>query len=220
MSDIKLCTEGDFALSEKLHSEYERAKQARAAAQPRVDAAADAYETACLHRHAAGSLCNGTPQARIEALDAEVARTRAERDRVLAEAEEPYREALRTMLDFDRHFISAASSWLAQIIRDYGDADKRLVDLCQPTRRKLEDLAHKRVPLREIAEYFQPVFEEVSNWRLPKVETVAYGVPHPPDRFSPPRRWRRSVQRSPRLKAARTVRPVGARSRKCARAAT
>jgi hypothetical protein len=73
MSETKLCTEGDFALSEKLHSEYERAKQARAAAQPRVDAAADAYETACLHRHAAGSLCDGTPQARIEALDAEVA---------------------------------------------------------------------------------------------------------------------------------------------------
>ena len=127
------------------------------------------------------------PQARIDALDAEVGRTKAERDRILAEAEEPYREALRTMLDFDRHFVSAASSWLAQIIRDYGDADPRLVAKCQPARRTLEDLAHKRVPLREIAGFFRPVFEEVSAWKLPKVESVAYGVPHPPSRFNVPR---------------------------------
>ena len=166
---------------------FAEAERKRQEAQPLIDRAAADYEDACLRRHAAGALCDGTPQARIEALDAEVARTRAERDRVLAEAEEPYREALRTMLDFDRHFISAASSWLAQIIRDYGDADKRLVDLCQPTRRKLEDLAHKRVPLREIADFFQPVFEEVSAWKLPKLETVAYGVPHPPSRFNVPR---------------------------------
>lgn len=187
MSDNKLCSEGDFALSEKLHSEYERAKQARAAAQPRVDAAADAYETACLHRHAAGSLCIGTPQARIEALDAEVVRAKAERDRVLTEVERPYRAALQAMHDFDRHFISAASSWLAAVIRDYGDFDKRLVDLCQPTRRKLEDMANRRLPLREIAGFFQPVFAEVSAWKLPVVETVAYGVPHPPTRFNVPR---------------------------------
>ncbi|NLV30756.1 MAG: hypothetical protein GXY47_06315, partial [Acidobacteria bacterium] len=140
-----------------------------------------------LHRHAAGSLCDGVPQARIEALDAEVARARAERDRVLAGAEEPYREALRTMLDFDRHFISAASSWLAQIIRDYGDADPRLVAKCQPARRKLEDMANRRLPLRQIEGAFAPVYAELCAWKLPKVESVAYGVPHPPDRFSPPR---------------------------------
>ncbi len=187
MSDIKLCTEGDFALSEKLHSEFERAKRAREAAQPRVDAAAEAYEDAALRRDAAGRLCLDVPQARIEALDAEVARTRAERDRVLAEVERPYRAALQAMHDFDRRFVSAASSWLAAVIRDYGDFDKALVDLCQPTRRKLEDLASRRVPLREVAEFFHPIFDQVSKWKLPKVESVAYGVPHPPDRFSPPR---------------------------------
>ena len=91
------------------------------------------------------------------------------------------------MHEHDHFFINAASSWLAQIIRDYGDFDKRLVDLCRPTRRKLEGMANRRLPLREIADAFQPVFEEVSAWKLPKVESVAYGVPHPPDRFSPPR---------------------------------
>jgi hypothetical protein len=187
MSSTTLVTAGDVAQSEKLHRAFAEAERKRQEAQPRVDAAAAAYEDACLRRHAAGSLCDGVPQARIDALDAEVGRTKAERDRVLAEAEEPYREALRAMLDFDRHFISAASSWLGAVIRDYGDADERLPALCQPIRRKLEDLAHKRVPLREIADFFQPVFEEVSNWRLPKVESVAYGVPHPPSRFNVPR---------------------------------
>ena len=151
----------------------------------RLDAAA-AYELACLHRHAAGALCNGTPQARIEALDAEVGRTKAERDRTLAGAETPYRAALRAMLDFDRHFVSAASSWLGAVIRDYGDADERLPALCQPIRRKLEDLAHKRVPLREIADFFAPVYAEVSAWKLPVVETTRYGS-HPPTRFNVPR---------------------------------
>lgn len=187
MGDIKLCTEGDFALSEKLHAEHERAKQARAAAQPRVDAAHHAYETACLHRHAAGSLCDGTPQARIEALDAEVGRTKAERDRTLAGAEEPYREALRAMLDFDRHFVDAACGWLGAVIRDYGDGDPRLVDVCQPIRRKLVGMADRRASLREVADTFAPVFAEVSAWKLPKVEVARYGAPHPPDRFSPPR---------------------------------
>ena len=187
MSSTTLVTAGDVAQSEKLHRAFAEAERKRQEAQPLIDRAAAAYEDACLHRHAAGSLCNGTPQARIEALDAEVARTRAERDRVLAGAEEPYREALRAMLDFDRHFVSAASSWLGAVVRDYGDADERLPALCQPIRRKLEDMANRRLPLREIAATFQPVYEQVNKWKLPKVESVAYGVPHPPDRFSPPR---------------------------------
>jgi hypothetical protein len=187
MSDQQLCTAGDFAQSEKLHRAFAEAERKRQEAQPLIDQAGAAYEDACLHRHAAGALCDGVPQARIEALDAEVIRTKGERDRTLAGAEEPYRKALRTMLDFDRHFISAASSWLASVVRDYGDFDKRLVDLCQPTRRKLEDMANRRLPLREIADFFAPVFAEVSAWKLPVVETVAYGVPHPPTRFNVPR---------------------------------
>jgi hypothetical protein len=186
MSDSTLCTAGDYAQSEKLHRAFAEAERKRQEAQPLIDRAADAYETACLHRHAAGSLCDGTPQARIEALDAEVGRTKAERDRTLAEAEEPYREALRAMLDFDRHFVSAASSWLGAVVRDYGDADERLPALCQPIRRKLEDLAHKRVPLREIAATFQPVYEQVNKWKLPEVQHPTYGS-HPPCHFAPPR---------------------------------
>lgn len=187
MTDQQLVTAGDVAQSEKLHRAFAEAERKRQEAQPRIDQAGADYEDACLHRHAAGSLCDNVPQARIEALDGEVTRTKAERDRVLAGAEEPYRTALRAMLDFDRHFISAASSWLGAVIRDYADADERLPALCQPVRRTLEDLAHKRVPLRQIADTFQPVYEQVNKWQLPKVESVAYGVPHPPSRFSPPR---------------------------------
>jgi hypothetical protein len=186
MSSTTLVTAGDVAQSEKLHRAFAEAERKRQEAQPLIDRAAAAYELACLRRHAAGALCDGTPQARIEALDAEVGRTKAERDRVLAEAEEPYREALRAMLDFDRHFISAASSWLAQIIRDYGDADPRLVAKCQPARRKLEDLAHKRVPLREVAGAFAPVYAELCAWKLPEVQHPTYGS-HPPCHFAPPR---------------------------------
>ena len=187
MSDTKLCTEGDYAQSEKLHRAFAEAERKRQEAQPRIDQAHADYELAALHRHAAGALCDNVPQARIEALDAEVTRTKAERDRVLAGAEEPYRTALRAMLDFDRRFVSAATSWLAQILRDYGDFDQRLPALCQPVRRTLEDLAHKRVPLREIADTFAPVYAELCAWKLPKVESVAYGVPHPPTHFAPPR---------------------------------
>ena len=187
MSDQQLCTAGDYAQSEKLHRAFAEAERKRQEAQPRIDAAAAAYELAAIHRHAAGSLCDGVPQARIEALDAEVTRTKAERDRTLAGAEEPYREALRAMLDFDRHFVSAASSWLSAVVRDYGDADERLPALCQPVRRKLEDMAHQRASLREIADYFAPVYAELCAWKLPKVETVAYGVPHPPSSFNVPR---------------------------------
>lgn len=69
---------------------------------------------------------------------------------------------------------------------DYGDADERLPALCQPVRRKLEDLAHQRASLREIANYFHPIFEQVSAWKLPVVETARYGS-HPPTRFNVPR---------------------------------
>ncbi|NLV29660.1 MAG: hypothetical protein GXY47_00775, partial [Acidobacteria bacterium] len=78
MSDSTLCTAGDFAQSEKLHRAFAEAERKRQEAQPRIDQAHADYELAALHRHAAGSLCDGVPQARIEALDAEVARARAE----------------------------------------------------------------------------------------------------------------------------------------------
>ncbi|MDI9611443.1 MAG: hypothetical protein QM330_00015, partial [Acidobacteriota bacterium] len=61
MSDIKLCTEGDFAHSEKLPRAFAEAERKRQEAQPLIDRAAADYEDACLHRHAAGALCDGTP---------------------------------------------------------------------------------------------------------------------------------------------------------------
>jgi len=164
----ELKTKRDFETEQALRQQLAKTERNLAEAQEEIGFLYDEYETARLHEYAAGALCQGITQSRLDSLAAAAEASRAKLEQARTEVEAPYGNALQALGAHINRIVGAATGWLSWVGKHNGKYHSELDEFISTSIQKLRKMGERMAPLSEIVDFFEDCSKRIETWQFPE----------------------------------------------------